>query len=801
MEVVDPSRVKVVDIEDGIVGRSQTFRVDTTRAGHGALNVLIMAGGREVRNTIRESGPGVYKVSYTPKSDLPHKIDVYYNGRQAPGCPQIVEVRDPGHAIIAHGSGLKACELGNTSSFIIETGGDAKDFDILVSAPNGSPLPVKCYQQKDGSLLVEWSASAAGSHKVEVLYEGRPIPGSPFLCQVFDASRVILQKVRSTTFAVNEKISFALNRRDAGYSELDVTVTSPLGRHLPIEVKGTADGDGELIEFTPTVPGKYRIAITYGGIEVPGSPITFIAQDGGTPKVSGSGLTAAQSGVMASFKIDAHGIWGRPEVRIDGPDSEPELTIEEGGEEGTYVVSYLPIEVGVFDVHIRWNGKDIPGSPFHPKVTDPQKVRAIGGWDSLVNEDGHIPLIVGQEKKISVDVGDAGPGKLKVEVRGPGDVVETHLEQTSGHRYRITFTPQEEGDHLLYVFYNEVAHPEGPFLARAEPLPPVLDHTRVVLRGHGLTGAKVGAEAEFVIDGSDAGPGSPEVTLSGVKTDIPVRLIPLGNNTHRALYTPSAPGAYLLNVMWSERQVKGCPLKVTVAASCDASRVLCSGEGLRGGTVGKEIKAFIDTRKGGPGELTAHCMGPHKMAHCELYDHRDGTFTLYLKPQEGGRHLLTVKYGGDHIPGSPYSLRIAGAPDASKVRVYGPGIEPGVLAVYQSRFICDTRGAGAGQLTVRIRGPKGAFRVEMQRESQKDRTILCKYDPTEPGDYRIEVKWSGEHVPGSPFVVMIFDTQEELTRFVQGQYSGTGAPASDYFGEGVTYGTGQMSWRGSTHEL
>ena len=29
--------------------------------------------------------------------------------------------------------------------------------------------------------------------------------------------------------------------------------------------------------------------------------------------------------------------------------------------------------------------------------------------------------------------------------------------------------------------------------------------------------------------------------------------------------------------------------------------------------------------------------------------------------------------------------------------------------------------------------------MEMQRESQKDRTILCKYEPTEPGDYRIEV--------------------------------------------------------------
>ena len=28
------------------------------------------------------------------------------------------------------------------------------------------------------------------------------------------------------------------------------------------------------------------------------------------------------------------------------------------------------------------------------------------------------------------------------------------------------------------------------------------------------------------------------------------------------------------------------------------------------------------------------------------------------------------------------------------------------------------------------------------------------------------MRWSGEHVPGSPFVTMIFDTEEELARFV-----------------------------------
>ena len=153
--------------------------------------------------------------------------------------------------------------------------------------------------------------------------------------------------------------------------------------------------------------------------------------------------------------------------------------------------------------------------------------------------------------------------------------------------------------------------------------------------------------------------------------------------------------------------------------------------------------------------------------------------------------------------------------------MYGPGIEHGVLPLYQSRFICDTRGAGAGQLTVRIRGPKGAFRVEMQRESQKDRTILCKYDPTEPGDYRIEVKWSGENVPGSPFSVLIFDTQDELNRFLQSQSRntkhlpppGSGSeiaylsnPSMDHYfgpvgGKQYSTGFGQMSWRGSNHHI
>lgn len=51
------------------------------------------------------------------------------------------------------------------------------------------------------------------------------------------------------------------------------------------------------------------------------------------------------------------------------------------------------------------------------------------------------------------------------------------------------------------------------------------------------------------------------------------------------------------------------------------------------------------------GELTAFCMGPSKASYCELKDNHDGTFVLKVKAQEPGRHVLQIKYGGEHVNG------------------------------------------------------------------------------------------------------------------------------------------------------
>ena len=255
----------------------------------------------------------------------------------------------------------------------------------------------------------------------------------------------------------------------------------------------------------------------------------------------------------------------------------------------------------------------------------------------------------------------------------------------------MNFTATREGKYDINITYDGNPLPNMPIRGIANSSNIISnEHLKVEVHGDGSYEAKVNEEAEFTIDASKAsvhGTGMPIVRLTGVQSDVEVRIRQTEPNIFLCSYIPTSPGkikiqkkntltlqsilgAYLLSVTWAERQINGSPFKVNVLsgshANNSASRVICSGDGLRTGIIGKEIKCLIDARAAGPGELTAYCQGINKTAFCRLFDHRDGTFTLFIKPQESGRHILTIKYNDDDVPGSPYTLKVSGPPDASK---------------------------------------------------------------------------------------------------------------------------------------
>jgi len=101
-------------------------------------------------------------------------------------------------------------------------------------------------------------------------------------------------------------------------------------------------------------------------------------------------------------------------------------------------------------------------------------------------------------------------GQLTAECRGPsGNSVPIAVEPTSASRVRLLQTPCTSGEHLVYLQYGGFPLPHSPLLGIADggsgaSSGPV----RVVLTGRGLAGARCHEEAEFTIDGSQAGSGT-----------------------------------------------------------------------------------------------------------------------------------------------------------------------------------------------------------------------------------------------------------------------------------------------------
>ena len=70
--------------------------------------------------------------------------------------------------------------------------------------------------------------------------------------------------------------------------------------------------------------------------------------------------------------------------------------------------------------------------------------------------------------------------------------------------------------------------------------------------------------------------------------------------------------------------------------------------------------------------------------------------------------VFKVFYGT--FSGSPYAIDVFKPKKLEyPVTVYGPGIHDGILPNFESHFIVDARGAGAGELKVVLFGPKGYF--------------------------------------------------------------------------------------------
>ncbi|XP_026218463.1 filamin-C isoform X8 [Anabas testudineus] len=774
---LDLNKVKVQGLNNKVdVGKDQEFTVSTQGAGgQGKLDVKIISPSRRPIPCKLESGTAteVHTVKYIPPEEGPYRVDISYDGNPVPGSPLTVDgVMPPDPSKVrAYGPGLQGGVVGKPAPFAIDTkGAGTGGLGLTVEGP--CEAKIECQDNGDGSCSVSYLPTEPGEYAINILFADQHIPGSPFKAVVqsmFDPNKVTASGPGLERGKVNEAGSFTVDCSKAGEAELTIEIISDSGAKAEVHVQNNSDGTYS-ITYIPQFHGMYTITINYGGHTVPKFPSRLQvdpAVDTSGVKVYGPGIEprGVLREVTTHFTVDARALYKSGGSHIKTCISNPSGTntdayITDKGD-GTYRVEYTPYEDGLHLIEVLFDEVSVPKSPFRVSVTegcDPSRVRAYGPG----LEEG----LVNKPNRFTVETRGAGTGGLGLAIEGPSEAKMSCKDNKDGS-CSVEYIPFTPGEYDVNITFGGLPIPGSPFRV---PVRELVDPSKVRCAGPGLgSGVRAHVPQTFTVDSSKAGVAPLEVQLYG-PTGVaePISITDNGDGTHTVNYTPASDGPYTVCVKYAEQEVPRSPFKIKTLPAHDASKVRASGPGLNASGVPASlpVEFTIDARDAGEGLLTVQILDPEgKPKKANIRDNRDGTYTVSYVPDMTGRYTITIKYGGDEIPYSPYRIHALPTGDASKCLVtvsigghgLGSGIGPTIQIGEETVITVDAKAAGKGKVTCKVSTPDGA-ELDVDVVENADGTFDIYYTAPEPGKYVITIRFGGEHIPNSPFHVVATDT-------------------------------------------
>ncbi|NXK01132.1 FLNA protein, partial [Corythaixoides concolor] len=537
---------------------------------------------------------------------------------------------------------------------------------------------IECQDNGDGSCAVSYLPAAPGDYAINILFAGAHVPGSPFTATVtpcFDPEKVRASGPGLERGRAGEAAAFTVDCSEAGEAELTIEIISEAGAKAEVLIQNNRDGT-YAITYTPACAGAYTVTIKYGGRPVPKFPARVAVEpavDTTDVKVYGKGVEprGVLREVATDFTVDARALTktGGPHVKarvVNPSGATTDAYVTDHGD-GTYRVDYTPYEDGMHRVEVTYDEVAVPKSPFRVGVAegcDPSRVRAHG--------PGLEGGLVGKANRFTVETRGAGTGGLGLAIEGPSEAKMSCKDNKDGS-CTVEYIPFTPGDYDVNITFGGHPIPGAPFRV---PVKDVVDPSKVKCSGPGL-GPSVRARVPqtFTVDCSAAGLAPLEVTLLGPSgLAEPVEIRDNGDGTHKVNYTPATDGPYTVAVKYADQEVPRSPFKIKVLPAHDASKVRASGPGLSASGIPASlpVEFTIDARDAGEGLLTVQILDPEgQPKKASIGDNGDGTYTVSYVPDVPGRYTITVKYGGDDIPRSPFRTLAVPAGDASKCLVTG----------------------------------------------------------------------------------------------------------------------------------
>ena len=747
-----------------LISHPVEFSVDTTDAGSGTLSVVATdAAGDLVRVfTLDEEANGrvLHHLKFDPYDVGNYTVKLFWSKEKIPSTPLQFSIVDPTRCLVTglplpnNGTVL----LGEEIKFAIEPSNSGNEKPIVTLSMRADDRVISTLTPSavtSGIHQYSCTAQEPGNYNINVTVGGSPVPASPFKCDIVDPSQFAIcgLNVKGKYALVCELVSFKIQGQPPPGEKFTVIAHGPLA-DLNCDVQPGEDGYNHS-SFVPLEPGSYEVFVECAGKHVPGSPFTVLVSDPSKCTLLGTTPGLLQVGSKEQLIIKTRGAGqGDLNVLINGEKESPllEYCIDNQGLD-TYVIHLDPKRVGQLELYIQWCGFNIPQSPLKLSICDASQCKVFG--QALMSKKGR----VGEKITFTVVTHRAGVGKLSVKSTGPSAQYNVSIKEIAENKHEVNFTPWEVGEHRVEVFWGKGQVPKSPFNLSISP---ATGTSICTATGDGLKRAIAGKPAVFTIVTSEMGlleKDALKVAVVGVQAHAEVLIKDQNNGCYIVQYVPPLPGAYITTVTYHDKQIPGSPFKINCVPGPDATKCRAYGPALHPNSLhiaGSPLEFKVDSSEAGFGHLRVYIQGPQDY-HPKVYmaDEGQGIHSVKFDAMKAGRYFIVVAWSENHIPGSPFKVRVHPAADASKVKAYGPGLEDGYLGD-TGQFTIETKNAGIGTLLIRVHGIKDTFKIEATSEGEEDRrTLIARYSPTSKGEYVIFVRWSGIHVPGSPFTVNI----------------------------------------------
>ncbi|XP_044015833.1 filamin-A isoform X3 [Aphidius gifuensis] len=782
---IQPSGVRVKDCAD--------FIVTTKDAGEGTPEArCIGPGGLNVTTKMTKIDNNEYKFDYTPIKEGRHMVMVTYGGKEIPKSPFEVNVGPyKVSAIRVYGPGLTGGIVNHLAKFTVDTNGETGALGFSIEGP--SKAKIDCHDNGDGTADVTFLPTAPGPYAVHILCDNEDIPLSPYISMIkpdggFHPDKVEVSGPGIQAEGVNrdKQTNFTIDSRKAGKpAPVEVEIQDALGRNVPVKLDNKKDGIVQA-NYSPTSGAQHVVMVNYGGVATKKSPYRVKVSSPLNPSAVaafGPGLdNGVKTNIPTHFNIDCREAGdGELEVDMTGPDGKNLPLTLTSNEDGTYTVDYSAPQQGPYKVDMTYGGLKVPQCPLKVHVqpsVDVSKIKVDGLESSpAVNtpqqftiDTRAIPKPKGAPIDNSVTCKITNPSGLKTD-----KVITPQNDGT----IKVAYTPFEEGPHKVDVLYDNLPVPGSPFPVNVKT---VCKPEKCKAYGPGLDKGYVNRTNTFTVETTDAGTGGLGLAIEG-PSEAQMSCKDNCDGTCTVDYIPTEAGDYDVAIKFDDKNIPGSPFKISVVDEPESNGIGIYGPGLQPDKIfdGVPAQFVVDTSKAELAQLNVKLKTDKGIMKKPTIKHRgDGIYDVsYIPPAAGANIEVGVLYGGKDVPGSPYKFKVNPAVDASKVKLSGPGVAPQTTASFPAEFIVDTSKAGYGDLEVQVLGPDQQPR-KVNVQNIDDGKYKATYVPDDCGRYKVNVKYGGKEVPGSPVNVQSVSTGQADRCKIKEGIQKTVAPGEDY---------------------